>query len=89
MSYTSFDPNTSTGGPKSEEKYREWELQPQNEYRFELAQNTSIGIKVSSRRGVNMRLNPLRRRVSVGGWVCRVLWNRTRGRDIVHVRGRV
>ena len=51
MSYASFDPNASTGGPKNEEKYREWELQPQNEYRFELAPNTSIGIKVRSRRG--------------------------------------
>jgi len=48
MSYTSFDPNASTSGRKNEEKYREWELQPQNEYRFELAPSTSIGIKVRS-----------------------------------------
>ena len=65
MSYASFDPNASTGGPKSEEKYREWELQPQNEYRFELAPNTSIGIKVRGCRGVNVRLNLLHRRIRV------------------------
>ena len=35
---------------KNNERSREWVLQPQNEYRFELAQNTSIGIKVRSRR---------------------------------------
>lgn len=40
----------STSHPKSEDKFREWELQPQSEYRFELAQNTCIGIKVRSRR---------------------------------------
>ena len=46
MSYASFDQNASTSDPKSREKCREWELQPQSEYRFELAPNTSIGIKV-------------------------------------------
>lgn len=45
MSYASFDPN-ATSDSKSGEKYREWELQPQNEYRFELAPDSSIGIKV-------------------------------------------
>src|ERR1700760_2888745 len=57
MSYASFNPNASPGGPKNEEKYREWGLQPQNEYRFELAPNTSIGIKVRPRRGVSVRPN--------------------------------
>ena len=38
----------SYASTKSGEKYREWELQPQNEYRFELAPNASIGIKVRS-----------------------------------------
>lgn len=38
----------SASDPKRDEKYREWELQPQSEYRFELAPNTSIGIKVRS-----------------------------------------
>jgi len=40
----------STSDPKSDEKFREWELQPQSEYRFELAPNTCIGIKVRSHR---------------------------------------
>ena len=83
-SYAFFDPNAS-GGVKSEEKYREWELQSQNEYRFELAPNTSIGIKV--------RVCRSRRRAPefapARGWVCRVFWNRTHNRDIVPVRGRV
>lgn len=39
-----------TSDPKTAEKSREWVLQPQSEYRFELAPNTSIGIKVRSRR---------------------------------------
>jgi hypothetical protein len=51
MSYASFDPNSSTSDPNNSKKYREWELQPQSEYRFELAPNTSIGIKVRGRRG--------------------------------------
>ena len=51
MSYASFDPNASTSDHKNQEKYREWELQPQCEYRFELAPNTSIGIKVRGSRG--------------------------------------
>jgi len=46
MSYTPTDLGESTSGLKSDEKYREWVLQPQSEYRFELAPNTSIGIKV-------------------------------------------
>lgn len=46
MSYTPADLGESTSGPKSDEKYREWVLQPQSEYRFELAPNTSIGIKL-------------------------------------------
>lgn len=46
MSYTPPDLDESTSDPKSDEKYREWVLQPQSEYRFELAPNTSIGIKV-------------------------------------------
>lgn len=46
MSSASLNPNESTSDPKSDEKYREWVLQPQSEYRFELAPNTSIGIKV-------------------------------------------
>ena len=78
MSYASFDPNTSTDGPKSEEKYREWELQPQNEYRFELAPNTSIGIKVRIRRNRQPApefTSPTNPRVSARGWVCRMFWN--------------
>ena len=57
MSYPSFDPNQSTAGPKTEEKCRDWELQPQNEYRFELAPNASIGIKVRIRRNRQRALN--------------------------------
>ena len=57
MSYPSFDPNQSTAGPKTEEKCRDWELQPQNEYRFELAPNTSIGIKVRTRLNRRRALN--------------------------------
>ena len=65
-----LDPNESTSDLKSNKRYREWVLQPQSEYRFELAPNTSIGIKVrgyfSSRRAPVPRLPP----GSARGWVC-------------------
>lgn len=73
MSCAPLDPNESNSDPKSDEKYREWVLQPQSEYRFELAQNTSIGIKVRGRFGPR-RVPELRFTNgfthSARGWIC-------------------
>jgi len=57
----------STSDRKSDEKYREWELQPQNEYRFELAPNSSIGIKVRSHR--DLQYTPADGLASISLWM--------------------
>jgi len=64
MSYA----NAPTRGQKSDEKYREWELQPQTEYRFELAPNTSIGIKVRGPRHA-LGIHFIGGSVSISSWV--------------------
>lgn len=71
----------------SEEHVKEWELEPETEYRFELDPGTTLAIKVNTLCSDTLGLADL---YSEGyKWPCRSLWHRIERRYNIPLRPRM